>query len=65
MKDNHPNPPAPLLTHKQVQTILNVSRSTIYNLIKDGNLPVIKIGKSARFRVEDVRKIIAGIGGDK
>ena len=32
------------------------SRYTIYQMVKRGELPVLKIGRSVRFRVTDIEK---------
>jgi excisionase family DNA binding protein len=38
-----------LLTVDEVANFLKVSRATVYNLIKQKNLPFVKIGRSTRF----------------
>jgi excisionase family DNA binding protein len=38
----------PLLTIKQVAEILGVSRPTVYELIYNAGLPVVKLGKNVR-----------------
>ncbi|HML44657.1 MAG TPA: helix-turn-helix domain-containing protein [Hyphomicrobium zavarzinii] len=46
---------APVLVDvNEAATLLSVSRSTIYKLIKTGELPVKKIGRAARLRRADV-----------
>ena len=37
------------LTSKQVEELLNVDRTTIYRMLKDGRLTGAKIGKHWRF----------------
>jgi excisionase family DNA binding protein len=39
-----------LLTSKQVCAFLQVSRMTLHRLVSAGSLPVIRIGRSVRFR---------------
>lgn len=39
---------------------LNVSRSTVYRLIKSGELPAIRIGKNFRVRPSDLEVYITG-----
>lgn len=47
-----------LLTVKEVCEYLNISKPTVYRLIKEGKLKPIKIGKSTRFEKEDIDKLI-------
>jgi len=49
-----------LLTTKQVQELLQVDRTTIYRMLKDGRLPGVKIGQQWRFPVQEVREFISG-----
>ncbi len=37
-----------LLTVRQVQAELNLSRTTVYTLIAEGSLPVVRFGRSIR-----------------
>ncbi len=47
-----------LMTVEQTSLYLQVSPRTVYNLAKKGELPVVHIGESLRFRKEDIdRKI--------
>ena len=48
------------LTAKQVEELLNVDRTTIYRMIKDGRLSGSKIGKHWRFNIQDVEDLLAG-----
>ncbi len=43
-----------LLTPNEVAEALRVSSMTVYRLIKAGDLPAARIGKSFRIREEDV-----------
>jgi len=43
-----------LLTAKDVKRILSVSARTVANLVANGSLPFIKIGRSTRFEPADV-----------
>lgn len=43
-----------LMTDKEVSTYLNVCRRSLYNWRKAGLIPYIKLGKSVRFRVNEV-----------
>jgi excisionase family DNA binding protein len=49
-----------LLTARQAQELLNVDRTTIYRMLKDGRLTGIKIGKHWRFSSREVNDILAG-----
>jgi len=41
-----------LLTIKDVQEMTQLGRTTIYELMRDGRLPYLKIGRSVRIRRE-------------
>lgn len=45
-----------LLTIKDVQEITQLGRTTIYELMRDGVLPYLKIGRSVRIRREALEK---------
>ncbi len=47
-----------LLTVKQAAGVLNLGRSTVYQLIADGRLDVVHIGRSARVPVDAITKFI-------
>jgi excisionase family DNA binding protein len=47
-----------LLSYEQAGTYLNVGRSKMYDLVGRGELPVVKIGRCARFRPQDLRDFI-------
>lgn len=47
-----------LLTIKQAAGMLNLGRSTVYQLIADGRLDVVHIGRSARVPVDAITKFI-------
>jgi len=49
-----------LLTTKQVQDLLNVDRTTIYRMLKDGRLTGIKVGHHWRFPVSEVENLLSG-----
>ena len=48
--------PKILLTYREAAQCTGLSVATIESLVSQGKLPVVKIGKSARFRLEDLRK---------
>ena len=43
-----------LLTVNEVADLLRVSRMTVYRLIKTGEMPALRVGRSYRLREEDV-----------
>ncbi len=47
-----------LLRPDEVWPLLRVSRSTIYNLMKTGELETVKVGRSLRIKAESVRGLI-------
>jgi excisionase family DNA binding protein len=47
------------LTVNEVAELLRVSSMTIYRLIKDGDLPAVRIGKSYRLREDDIDAYLA------
>lgn len=51
---NEPFTEARLLTVNEVADLLRVSRMTVYRLIKTGELPALRVGRSYRLREEDV-----------
>ena len=50
--------PDTLLTVIEVARLFKVSKMTVYNLVKSGKLPAIKIGKPFRFKREDILKYL-------
>lgn len=54
-----------LLTAKQVQELLNVDRTTIYRMLKDGRLSGVKVGQQWRFPTADVDALISGNKADE
>ncbi len=43
-----------MLTAKEIQTILEVDRSTVYRMAEDGRLPAIKVGRQWRFPAQKI-----------
>ena len=43
-----------LLTVNEVADLLRVSRMTVYRLIKQGDMPSLRVGRGYRLREEDV-----------
>jgi excisionase family DNA binding protein len=47
-----------LLTLKEVEQALQVKTTTVYELIKKGQLRVVKVGRSTRFLPSDIKEFI-------
>ena len=47
-----------LLTRKEVEQTLKISRSQIYNFLRSGRLTAYKIGGSLRFQKDDINRLI-------
>ncbi len=47
-----------MLTAKQVQDILNIDRTTVYRMLKDGRLSGVKIGKHWRFLKDEIQSLL-------
>ena len=48
-----------LLTVKDLEKYLQLSRSTIYRMVhRDGGLPAMKVGRAFRFRRSDIHTFI-------
>ena len=66
-------PPAgvnPLLTYRQAAKVLGVTERTVWTLVHDGGLPVVRFGRSVRIDPSDLREFIdrgkrGGIGGGR
>ena len=52
--------PAPLLSVGQVCLLLNISRTTLWKLRRQGHIPTVEIGRALRFRRADVERLMAG-----
>ena len=50
---------ARFLTVREVASVLRVSNMTVYRLIKSGELPAVRVGKSFRLREEDLDRYLA------
>ena len=51
---------ARFVTVGEVAEIMRVSRMTVYRLIKQGDLPAVRIGRGYRLRLEDVVRYLEG-----
>ena len=45
---------ARLLTVNEVADLLRVSRMTVYRMIKEGEMPAVRVGRGYRLREDDV-----------
>lgn len=52
-------PPRSLLTARQVADMLAVSRSSVYRLVKAGQLPAYHVGRALRFDPVEVLQFLA------
>ena len=43
-----------LLKIQEVGDLLNISRATIYRLVREGHLPTVQIGRSRRVKLGDL-----------
>ena len=48
-----------LLTSKQVQDLLQLDRTTIYRMLKDGRLSGVKVGSQWRFRRQEIDELLS------
>ena len=46
------------LTRAEVERLLNLSRTTIAKLVREGHLPAFKFGRDMRFAVADVKAYV-------
>jgi len=50
-----------LLTVRDVQEVTQLGRTKIYELMRDGQLPYLRIGRSVRFRREALEAWLAAL----
>ncbi len=48
------------MTVNEVADLLRVSRMTVYRLIKTGEMPALRVGRSYRLREQDVHTYLNG-----
>lgn len=57
---SNPAPVAPLLlTPREAAAALSISERSLWALTKSGEVPAVKFGRSVRYSVETLRRIIA------
>jgi excisionase family DNA binding protein len=52
-----------IMTAEELAQLLRVNRTTIYRLLKTGDIPAFRVGKEWRFKREEVERWIAASGG--
>jgi excisionase family DNA binding protein len=52
--------PGPLMTVAEVAAAMRVSTMTVYRLVKNGDLPAVRVGHNYRIRGADVERYLAG-----
>jgi putative molybdopterin biosynthesis protein len=50
--------PKLLLTIPQVAVAMSLGRSTVYELVQRGELPVVHVGRAVRVRAEDLQRFV-------
>ena len=50
-----------LLTIKEVQDVTRLGRTKVYELMRDGQLPVVRIGRAIRVRREALEQWLASL----
>lgn len=61
MDSPHTNTAPYLLTVPEAITALRLSRATIYNLIRSGELGSVKVGRSRRIPAQALTAFVAGL----
>lgn len=49
-----------LLTAEEAAAILTVPKSWVYRAAREGELPVVRLGRYRRFRRSDIERIVQG-----
>jgi excisionase family DNA binding protein len=57
--DHAATPPTQMVTMRELSRYLNVSRSTLWKLVKNGQVPHYRVGHQYRFDVVAVRAVMA------
>ena len=58
MSESQPFVPGGLLTVSEVASAMRVSNMTVYRLIKNGELPAVRVGKNYRLRETDLERFL-------
>lgn len=57
-----PTAPVTLLTVEEAAKRLRCGRTLVYDLLRDGRLPAVRVGRRRLVKVTDVDKFVAGGG---
>jgi excisionase family DNA binding protein len=49
-----------LLTVNEVAALLRVHKNTLYKWIREGSIESLMVGKTIRFRRDDIERLLAG-----
>jgi len=55
---------ARLVSISQAEVLLGISRSTLYRLIRGGNLSVVRINRCVRISMAEIERFISELGGE-
>jgi len=58
VSESQPFVPGGLLTVSEVANAMRVSNMTVYRLIKNGELPAVRVGKNYRLRETDLERFL-------
>jgi excisionase family DNA binding protein len=58
VSESQPFVPGGLLTVSEVASAMRVSNMTVYRLIKNGELPAVRVGKNYRLRETDLERFL-------
>ena len=58
VNESQPFVPGGLLTVSEVANAMRVSNMTVYRLIKNGELPAVRVGKNYRLRETDLERFL-------
>ena len=53
-----PAPEPPLVSPRQAARLLSVSERTLYAFTRNGTIPVVRLGRSVRYSLDDLREWI-------
>jgi excisionase family DNA binding protein len=58
MKAPHTAAPSPFMTGSEVAQYLQLDVRTLYKLVREGQIPALKIGTNYRFSKDTIEKLI-------
>lgn len=65
MRSNTPTVPALLVKPREAAQALGICEKTLWTLTKCGELPAVRIGRSVRYDLQDLRAFIDRMKGDR